>query len=142
MPEQETLSETAFVNVEHLNYHAKPDVIENFSGWFKDKIEEFHDYFMVSGSGDDFETLRKRQKHDLSRDETLKDVSFEACPGQVTMVISPSRAQRKALLELIARKRNYGMVKGNITLSKVRSVKKYDENVGFVNRRMMHTPGK
>jgi len=87
------------LNVENLSYKAVPDAIENF--------EEYLHSLLHFGK-----KIEKTQSY------SLENISFCAKPGEITGIVGSGRFTRKSILDILAGRRKYGNLSGNIYMTR------------------------
>jgi ABC-type multidrug transport system ATPase subunit len=112
-----------------LAYRATRDWVDKLS----DKVEKTLPDSLQLG----FKSSTQERRH------PLRDVNFVARPGQITGIIGSDSIEVKALIDLLARQRKYGIVSGDVTLTSGNGPLggSYIDHVAHVPREVLYTKG-
>ena len=133
----------AYLQVEHVEYAPVPDKLQDFSAFALSRIENWRKAW--NGEKDS-----RNQIGMAANNPSLHGVSFDASPGTITAILGVSRAERRTLVQLLARRRKYGVLRGNISLSPLKMKHgsnsdirntSYESNIGYVAKEARHTSG-
>ena len=137
------ISNRAYLQVEHLEYAPVPDKLQDFTAFTLSRIEKWSKAW--NGEKDP-----RTQVGMHANTQALNGVSFDASPGTITAILGVSRAERRSLVQLLARRRKYGVIRGNVSLSPLKmkygqknsfSNASYESMIGYVSKEARHTSG-